>query len=101
MIAGLEYNISCEAEGSSPFVLYNWTLSLPGSEDKYVRSSITTPASINKQCFLSQMGNNSVISVLASTTQHNSTLHCLAFNPLLPDISVQDDINIIIQCKSS
>jgi len=81
MTAGHWYNISCLALGSSPFVLYNWTLSSPGSlEQKYI-------------------GNSSVIEFLARIDHHNSSIHCIAFNPLLPDTVVRDSINIIIHYK--
>ena len=33
MISGTKYSLACGAQGSSPFVLYNWTLSTQGAPD--------------------------------------------------------------------
>ena len=37
LVAGSRYNVSCSALGSSPFVLYNWTLAGDTEPDTHVR----------------------------------------------------------------
>ena len=37
LVAGSRYNVSCSALGSSPFVLYNWTLAGDPEPDRHVR----------------------------------------------------------------
>jgi len=83
LTAGLTYNFSCESQGSSPFVVFNWTI-LDQQEEK-VDSRY--------------LGNTSVINVVASVLDHNSTLVCEAFNPLLPNQRVQDQMPINIHYK--
>ena len=51
------------------------------------------------ECLLVQIGNSSVISVLARTSLHNSSLHCTAFNPLLPDTRVQASTHLLVHCE--
>ena len=47
-----------------------------------------------------QVGNTSVIELLARVSLHNSSLSCIAFNPLLPDTVTRDSVKIFIHCES-
>jgi len=83
LTAGLSYNFSCSSKGSSPFVVFNWTRVFKTDEEfekKY-------------------LGNTSVISLVASVLDHNSTLVCEAFNPLLRNQRVQDQMTVNIHYK--
>ena len=46
-----------------------------------------------------QIGNSSVIELLARAGLHNSSLSCIAFNPLLPDSVARDSVKIFIHCE--
>ena len=46
-----------------------------------------------------QIGNTTVIEYRADPRDHNSSLACLAFNPLLPDQTVQDNLTLSIHCQ--
>ena len=126
LVAGSWYNVSCSASGSSPFVFYNWSLGLgPAERDKQVTLSIlmgdelwidtwtnhviNLRQSSNDGCddhystniYFLQIGNSSVIELLAQVGHHNSSLSCIAFNPLLPDIVARDSVKIFIHCESA
>ena len=49
--------------------------------------------------FFLQIGNSSVIELLAQVGHHNSSLSCIAFNPLLPDTVARDSVKIYIHCE--
>lgn len=83
LTAGLTYNFSCDSKGSSPFVVFNWTIVAQHEEKVDSR----------------YLGNTSVINLAASVLDHNLTLVCEAFNPLLPNQRVKDQMPINIHYK--
>ena len=48
---------------------------------------------------LFQLGNSSEIMLAAGEEDHNTSLVCTAFNPLLPSNKVESVIPIIIHCR--
>ena len=72
----------------SPFNLERciWYILVLNFMDEFIKSNF-------------QLGNTSVINVVASVLDHNSTLVCEAFNPLLPNQRVQDQMPINIHCR--
>ena len=54
---------------------------------------------LNNGHFFSQVGNTSVIDLFATEFDHNTTLVCEAFNPLVPMQRVRDQMQIIIHCR--
>ena len=65
-----------------------------GCDDHY-----SAAPSTNTNTYFLQIGNSSVIELLAQVGHHNSNLSCIAFNPLLPDIVARDTVKILIHCE--